>query len=387
LAVIIAIAWAGAGTTLKVRAIATLKFIGVAAIVLGACYGIYRYEQRQFEQKVAEQMTKRKPTRWDLLPILKDHGVPARDFVRKVLAERSPGAAAGTIDRRVDRVIAERQARWDTVRARAAAENPGVAADKIDEAAAQRVLAEEITWDQWISVWVPRYLGICWPAFAIVACALLVRLPVAWLRYSMIALLLGVNLAQSAGRVLADTEPPMDKIYTDVVAAQDQLHGQAATSTTRTYFYNVSFMSIGDPGSIGLFGMQARYYATRLTGVDVKPAQFRAITVFLPFEPWRLKFSVNASPLAIAADLEKSPRVDRVVIWEKLPAGWALPQPPPRLPPGWSLASDEQFFGRVHWTWQRMYTLRRLLYVKTAEPLTAPATQPSTTAPATQPVH
>src|SRR5256885_904205 len=67
------------------------------------------------------------------------------------------------------------------------------------------------------------------PAFAIVMAALLMRLPTRPLRWGAIALLVGVNLTQFAGRVSA-SEPPTDRLARDLMDAQPN-----AGLATRTY--------------------------------------------------------------------------------------------------------------------------------------------------------
>jgi hypothetical protein len=77
--------------------------------------------------------------------------------------------------------------------------------------------------DEPSSVWVPRYLGIVWPAFAIVLCSLLLRLPGRALPAVAAGLLLLVNIAVSAAGVTVATEPPIDRIVNDLCMADDAM--------------------------------------------------------------------------------------------------------------------------------------------------------------------
>src|SRR5206468_8185515 len=70
--------------------------------------------------------------------------------------------------------------------------------------------------DRWHSVWMPRYLGIVWPAMAIIVSVLLLRLPTRPLRAVAVGFFVGINLALFGARVFASSEPPADRIAADV---------------------------------------------------------------------------------------------------------------------------------------------------------------------------
>ena len=74
------------------------------------------------------------------------------------------------------------------------------------------ILADE----RWHSLWMPRYLGIIWPAFAIAVAVLLARLPTRPLRFAAVGFLVLVNLAQFSARV-HQSEPPTDILAADML--------------------------------------------------------------------------------------------------------------------------------------------------------------------------
>ena len=76
----------------------------------------------------------------------------------------------------------------------------------------------------WESLWVPRYIGFIWPAFAMGVAAIIMRLPTRPVRIMAIVFLLGVNLVIAGMRIIGQTEPPVDLMASDTVAAQDALH-------------------------------------------------------------------------------------------------------------------------------------------------------------------
>jgi hypothetical protein len=72
----------------------------------------------------------------------------------------------------------------------------------------------------WHSLWMPRYLGMIWPAFAIAVATLLWRLPTRPLRYGAISLVALINLAQFSAR-LHQSEPPTETIARDLLKSGD----------------------------------------------------------------------------------------------------------------------------------------------------------------------
>src|SRR5205807_761314 len=102
----------------------------------------------------------------------------------------------------------------------------------------------------WHSLWMPRYLGLVWPAFAIAIASLLWRLPTRPLRYGAIGFFVLVNLAQFAVR-LHQSEPPTELLARDMLAS----------GNTRTYLLGNFVEGWGARPGEGLYMSVAwRYY-------------------------------------------------------------------------------------------------------------------------------
>lgn len=238
--------------------------------------------------------------------------------------------------------------------------------------------ATDIVWAQWLSAWMPRYLGILWPAVAISACTLLARLPTRPLRYAAVTLLLGLNVAQATARLTVGTEPPSNLIAHDIAASQD---GPGHPADRRTYLFGFSEMAMPSPGSLSFLTWQMRYYLSQVSQAQITPHEFKYSPLAVPSmaKVWQLKFWNDLRPLAAAADANGSPQLQHVIVWERLrqygDATGAAAEFPQKLGPAWRLASDRTFVGRDHWTWNNLWFLRRRDYVRTAG-VTGPATRP-----------
>jgi hypothetical protein len=222
----------------------------------------------------------------------------------------------------------------------------------------------------WPSVWMPRYLGYLWPAFAIVGAILIARLPTRPVRGVVIAFLVGINLLNFSWRII-ESEPPTDKIAMDVLASQSN------ESSVRTYA-QVRGGQAGAPGGGGVNSVAWRYFMMVYGNVKVNPLELR---FFMPTNADNQIFvRQNVSPQFITNDLKKSPQVERIIVWDKVPAGWADPNAGDRVRKAlgfsWRKMDERTFVVWDHWTWQEYYTARRREYVR----LTSPA--PATTQPA-----
>jgi hypothetical protein len=209
------------------------------------------------------------------------------------------------------------------------------------------------------SVWIPRYLGIVWPAFAIAVCVLLLRLPTIPLRILAISLLLLVNLVQHGARVFAASEPPTD------LMAQDILRSRPKDSDTRMFNrlqYDRSY--IGEPGSGVIGTYPARYYLSILAAKPITAAEMRN-----PGGPWEQDFRIFTllpfnSDQTIASNVAASPQLKCIIVWDKLLPGQIdqFDKLAEKLPPEWKRTSEDFFPARDHWTWRELFTARRRVY-------------------------
>jgi hypothetical protein len=353
------IAWYAAAPTIALRARKMGKLLLVAAIIFVSCFAIYGIFTHRFERRVGQLVADHRAVpSWNVLVFmsLRDHGVPTTQAAIQEVREESPNLAATSAEERAAARIAAAQRRWDRlVRAAAADAQP-------QRRAAERLAAERVVWDGWVSVWQPRYLGMIWPAIAIAACALLLRLPTRPLRYTAIALFIALNLTQAIARITARTEPPADRIAADVAASQDIRAGQPTGTDTRTWLDGIMGFAVGDRMSNA--DAQLRYYLAQASGQHVTPRDFRDTPYPVSgalWKPWDLRLLYNRSPRDIAHDLEASPHIRRAVIWD---GGIGNEEITRQLGPAWRLAGEQTFKYRLHWTWSEFRQYRRREFVR-----------------------
>lgn len=253
------------------------------------------------------------------------------------------------------------------------------------------------------SIWIPRYMAVIWPAFAVVFCWAITRIPIRAVRLAVVGLLLAVNLQRFINRVclsvnmdargnwiVEGTEPPFDLIAKDVVDSdtprQDTIGKRTVIwhprSDTRTYVMSEP-LGIGHPGTGAIWSWPGKYYLAILSGIT--PPADNDFHSPLP----RNVFSINQNvrPMGIARDLARSKQIQRVIVWDVLePEGWSQPDMLIRqLGTKWDFISQMVFPVQMHWLGTQTKTLRRREYVRRPPAiLTAPATQP-TTRPASRP--
>jgi hypothetical protein len=217
------------------------------------------------------------------------------------------------------------------------------------------------------SVWVPRYLGVVWPAVALAVAALLMRLPTRPLRWAAVAFVLAVNLGQFGYRVLGDVEPRVDLITRDIWAAQD------TGGPVRTYVRPIP-ANYGPSGG-GISNFVGRYYLSLARGQH--------------FTPWTMRFSRTESharvwyvPTAqfVANDVKRSPNLRRLITWEPIHKDQAdaPSRVLPLLGPGWELVRTDDYPVYLHWNWQYVQTLRRREYSRREDPIPAAREAPMT---------
>jgi hypothetical protein len=221
------------------------------------------------------------------------------------------------------------------------------------------------------SVWMPRYLGFIWPAFAIVVCALLMRLPTRPLRWGAIALLLIVNLGQHWGRVFAGSEPPVEQMAADVVSSQPP-------SDSRCY---MDFSLTGpEPGEGAIFSPCGRYYLSILSGKPISPYELLPRRTFeQKFEIWTPRI-IPPFELYVVNTIQDAPAIKRIIVWDNLRPGQVRTTDHigQKLSGQWKLISMDEHHVRDHWTWKDLITARRRVYERKQAPATVSQPPPTT---------
>ncbi len=221
------------------------------------------------------------------------------------------------------------------------------------------------------SVWVPRYLGMVWPALAVAACVLICRLPGWPLRSLAIALLLGANLANYAAKLVYHSQPPLDRVAADVVA------GQAADGATRTFLSTAEGRLLLSPG---ILAPEGRYYLSQAAGVRLRPRDFLVDNFDFRTEPFvkAIGFApeVGTGPETVKEKLTAAPGVARLVLWDQFTGPRPAPPTPPdadpvlaALGPGWRRihATDHPVYTTFNFAWVYSHTYRRREYVRDGE--------------------
>jgi hypothetical protein len=225
------------------------------------------------------------------------------------------------------------------------------------------------------SIWMPRYLGFVWPAFAIAVCSLLMRLPFRPLRWSAIGLLIVVNLSQHWARVFAGSEPPIDVMAHDVVISQPP-------SDSRCYF---DFTFKGpEPGEGSLFTYCGRYYLHIFSGKPIEPYELLR-GYESKFEIWTPRM-IPPFEMFVVNTVQDAPKLKQIIVWDSLRTDEVrtTDQITDKLADQWKLVNSNEFHLRDHWTWRDLITARRRVYQRKPVPATAPQPQPATQAAVTQ---
>jgi hypothetical protein len=232
------------------------------------------------------------------------------------------------------------------------------------------IVIQRMRWSE--NVWLPRYLGVIWPAFAIALATLFMRLPMRPLRVFAIACFVAVNLLQFSWRVFGDSEPPT------ALLARDLVDSQPKDSTTRTYT-KLSRLPGVEPGE-GVVGSAAfRYYLAASSSIPVAPSEFQIGPNWRNAEvrkyedrfqfrppmqnPIMLRFTDFST--WIPNELKASPKVKRVVVWELFETKDRDLAGQDRLQahlPGWRRASQDVYTAYDHWRWRALYLSRRSVY-------------------------
>jgi hypothetical protein len=214
------------------------------------------------------------------------------------------------------------------------------------------------------SVWMPRYVGFVWPAFAIAACTLIMRLPLAPLRWLVVAALLGVNLTNVWAR-REYGEPPTPAITQDQIITQHQ-------SAARFFVATLTRTGIGEPGSGFVGSIPNAYYLSLFSGAPATPR-----TAFFFVD--RLVASTrlgNNFARVLPATLMRDRKIDALFLWTAYrndqPPEFISQQLDPAMPPNWQRTSEPQRWQVYdHWTWRKFYRVERQHWIKTT-PSTTP---------------
>jgi hypothetical protein len=204
------------------------------------------------------------------------------------------------------------------------------------------------------SVWMPRYLGVIWPALAISVAALIWRIPLMALRWAAIVILLAPNLAQGAARFLAHSEPPIDRVAADAWASLQP------DATVRAYTL-VAGRSMGSPATGTIYNQVGRYYLYVLRGTTEPPEHERGVLLMDVFQHW------PSSPFSngiddVMSDLRSNPQLQRIVVWDRPDEGPSDQELDDALGSDWKRDSEEVFPVRVSWNWGHLCDYRRREY-------------------------
>jgi hypothetical protein len=265
--------------------------------------------------------------------------------------------------------------------------------------------------DDWKSVWMPRYLGFVWPAFAVGLSVLILRLPTRPVRLAAIGLLLALNLVQFSVRVWGGSEPRTDLLAGDIAAAQPlsvrgqqlaldhlrvtqallfgerarpeklrtQIALQPLVAPDARVFVQTGFPSPAPGGGV-MGSLPSRYYLCQLIGIDARPRELRRLRGVLDRQ-WY--YTVGLSPKLIAADVRNRPAIRRIITWDRVSPGLSdlnrKDPVPAALGSAWRRVDERIYSARDHWTWCDLYQLRRREYVRVRDtPPEPPATRPAT---------
>ncbi len=202
------------------------------------------------------------------------------------------------------------------------------------------------------SIWIPRYLGVVYPAVVVGAAALLFRLRWPAVRWAAVGLLLAVNLAQAAAHVFVASEPPVDRVAADVLASVDS---NFRTAT----FPALPHLRYGPHGMGSMYNTCGLYYLVLDSGRHLTPAQFHH-GIPSQFFPVR---NIVGGPLQPAAIAATCPDATRLILWDRLDPRTTAAEPMP-APPHWSLDESDVYPVRSFWDWGTLYLYRRTVYVR-----------------------
>jgi 4-amino-4-deoxy-L-arabinose transferase-like glycosyltransferase len=198
-------------------------------------------------------------------------------------------------------------------------------------------------------LWVARYLAVVWPAFAIVLCAGLLRLPWTALRIYAISLLLAVNLANSIAMITARSEPPVDLMIADLVASNE------SGGRTAAWFAPPDAIAVSySHGGGTIYNHVGKYYYSITGDRVIDPDTFYRfpLSAIVPIRG-------GAEPGPISAAARADSKLRRLIVWDQVEAPSPGKPLTERLADDWQLVRDDRFAVRSVFTWARLYTARR----------------------------
>lgn len=196
-------------------------------------------------------------------------------------------------------------------------------------------------------VWNARYLGIVWPALAVLMALGIQRLPMPALRAGAIGLLIGANAIQYGLRISVESGVPVDQIARDLTIKKSD------AETVRTVVaVKEDVESLGLGGGGGVFDFPGRYYLDVLQHLHLRPVQLRD-------EPIG-KFT------AIPQDVANVPAsVEKLIVWTDGRKADEENDPILRqLGPEWMRTSAAEHTVRDFWCWRSMFRCTRSVYVR-----------------------
>ena len=209
------------------------------------------------------------------------------------------------------------------------------------------------------SLWMPRYIGMLWPAVGILAAVLILRLPTTWLKVAVVGLFAILNLGQFYGRVVVGSEPPVDVFVADVLAAKRAGDGSVVVAWDQRFNAGERLwggLSFADPGR-GWIGTTPYLYYLATTDPDTpitEVAQVRGRGFGRRAARAYADYHTTFRPgwqdrLARVLDDRGA---ERFVVWQAVEPGrdaqrlYAGP-----LGAGWTLVSLDRHPVRDHWRW------------------------------------
>jgi hypothetical protein len=217
------------------------------------------------------------------------------------------------------------------------------------------------------SIWMPRYVGLVFPALAIVAAALIARQPTWWLRGLTLIVFITVNLSQFGARVYGQSEAPVDLMAADLVRSQpkSKIATQPDRVTFRAYYNYPLAFSGAPPGKASLFNSAGNYYLRILSGIKSDPKGIRRSFYVNNFNTWD-----GSTVDQIVRNVRSSPELERFVVWTGHRRGTVdLTDPVGEALRGRFDRMDEQSYeAHDHWTWIHWWTFSRREYVRVSRP-------------------